>query len=192
MTATNLPARAKAILLTPATEWPVIAGEPATTQGLYLGYIVPLSAIPPVAGFVSLSVLGIAVPGIGAARVGIGAGLANMVVGYVVGLIGIFLLALLVDFLAPRFGGQSDRMQALKTVTYSCTAGWVASIGQLVPWIGGFIALAGGIYSVYLLYLGLPLTMTCPKEKSAIYTGVAVLAAILIGVALSSLSGVIH
>jgi len=34
--------------------------------------------------------------------------------------------------------------------------------------------------------------MKCPKEKSAIYTGVAVLAAILIGVALSSLSGVIH
>jgi hypothetical protein len=113
------------------------------------------------------------------------------VVSYLVGLIAIYVLALLVDFLAPRFGGQSDRTQALKTVTYSCTAAWVAGVGQLLPWIGGFIALAGAIYSVYLLYLGLPVTMKCPKEKSAAYTAVSVVAAVLIGAALSLLSGVI-
>jgi hypothetical protein len=43
------------------------------------------------------------------------------------------------------------------------------------------IVLAGGIYSIYLLYLGLPHTMKCPPEKAAGYTAVAVIIAIVLG-----------
>lgn len=35
----KLIARVKAILFTPKTEWPVIAGEPATIADLYKNYI---------------------------------------------------------------------------------------------------------------------------------------------------------
>ena len=190
MATTGLLARVRSILTTPTTEWPAIAGESATTQGLYLRYIAPLSAIPPVTEFLRGSVLGIGIPGVATARVDIGAGLANMVVSYLVGLIAIYVLALSVDFLAPRFGGESDRLQALKTVAYSCTAAWAASVGQLLPWIGGFVALAGGIYSIYLLYLGLPAVMKCPKVKATGYTVAAVVAAVLVGILLSALSGI--
>ena len=41
--------RVKNILLTPRTEWSAIAGETATVQGLYTGYIMILAAIGPVA-----------------------------------------------------------------------------------------------------------------------------------------------
>ena len=41
--------RLKNILLTPKTEWPVIAGETATVQSLYVGYIMILAAIGPIA-----------------------------------------------------------------------------------------------------------------------------------------------
>ena len=47
----KLIARVKGILLTPKTEWPLIAGEPATVGDLYKGYIVWLAAIPPLVGF---------------------------------------------------------------------------------------------------------------------------------------------
>ncbi len=47
-------------------------------------------------------------------------------------------------------------MQALKLAAYAFTAAWVAGVAQVVPWIGALIALAGGIYSIYLFYLGLP------------------------------------
>ena len=45
--------RVKAILLTPTTEWPVIAAEPETTSGLYTKYIMILAAIGPIAMFLS-------------------------------------------------------------------------------------------------------------------------------------------
>ena len=47
--------RVKAILLTPKTEWPVIAGEPAATADLYKNYIILLAAIPAVIAYNKLS-----------------------------------------------------------------------------------------------------------------------------------------
>lgn len=173
-------ARAKAILLTPRTEWPVIATETDSIAGLYSGYIVVMAAIPAVAGFISSSLVGISVPFLGSYRVGIGTGVTLAVVHYVLSLVGIFVVTLIVEALAPTFGGQKDRVQALKAVAYSYTASWVASIIGIIPGLRLLAALAGLFYGLYLLYLGLPATMKCPQEKSTGYTVVTVIAAIVV------------
>jgi len=181
--------RVKAILTSPASEWPVIAEEPATTYDLYLNYILILTAVPALCGFLKMSVIGMHVPFMGTFHVGIGAGLKGMLVGYALTLIGVYLMALLVNALAPTFGGQKNQVQALKSVAYAYTASWVAGIGQLLPWIGLLVMLAGGIYSIYLLYLGLLHTMKCPPEKSKAYTAVTILIAILISWTVAFVAG---
>src|SRR3546814_72192 len=70
--------------------------------------------------------------------------------------------------------------QALKTVAYAWTASWVAGIAVIVPWLGWLIAVAGAVYAIYLLYLGLPHTMKCPPEKAGGYTAVSVIIAIVL------------
>src|SRR5690606_37463448 len=82
--------------------------------------------------------------------------------------------------LAPTFGGQKDRTQALKSVAYSYTAAWVAGIALIVPALGWLVAQAGAIYGIYLLYLGLPHTMKCPPDQAAGYTAVSIIAAIML------------
>lgn len=67
----KLIARARAILFTPKTEWPVIAGESTTAADLYQGYIVLLAAIPAVFSFLKLSVIGVSLPFAGTIRVGV-------------------------------------------------------------------------------------------------------------------------
>ena len=185
----KLIARVKAILTSPASEWSVIAEEPATTYDLYLKYILVLAAVPAVCGFIKMSFLGIHIPIMGTMHVGIGAGIKGMIVGYALTLLGVYLMALLINALAPTFDGQKDPVQALKTVAYAYTASWVAGIGQLLPWIGILVTLAGGIYSIYLLYLGLPHTMKCPREKSKAYTAVTILIAILISWTVAFVAG---
>ena len=144
--------RAKNILITPKTEWPVIAAEPATTSGLFTGYVMILAALPVVAGFIKGSLIGTSIPFTGATvRVGIGIGLVGAVVQYGLSLLAVYVLSLVIDALAPSFGAQKDRIQALKTVAYTYTASWIAGLAMLLPWVGVLIALAGGIYSVYLL-----------------------------------------
>jgi hypothetical protein len=176
----KLVARAKAILTTPRSEWPVIAAEPATVADLYKNYIVVLAAIPAVAGFIKGSVIGYGAFGVNY-RVPFGTGITSMVIGYALALALVYVVALIVDALAPNFGGQKNPVQALKTIAYSYTASWVAGLGLIVPGIGWLIAIAGAVYGIYLLYLGLSHTMKAPPEKAGGYTAVTVIIAIVLG-----------
>lgn len=182
-------ARVKAILLTPKTEWPVIAGEPETVGNLYRNYIIVLAAIPAVMGFIKYSLIGASMPFVGTFRIGIAAGLSQMIVTFVLSLIGVYVVALIVDALAPSFDGQKDPIQALKVVAYSYTASWIAGIALILPLsLASLVAIAGAIYSIYLLYLGLPQLMKCPQEKSAGYTAVSIIAAIVLAFVIGMIS----
>jgi len=182
MDTTKLLDRVKGILLNPDTEWGVIAKETTTVADLYKNYILILAAIPALFGFIKGSLIGFDVPLLGNYRVGMGAGLAGMVVGYVLSLIQIYVLALVIDALATTFGGQKNLLQALKTVGYAFTAAFVAGIGQIVPWLAPLIAIAGVVYSIYLLKIGLPQTMGCPPQRAVAYTAVSIIAAIILSV----------
>lgn len=185
----KLIARAKAMLLTPKTEWPVVAGEPTTVADLYKGYIVALAAIPAICTFLQMSVIGTNLWLTGRMRIGVGAGLSSAILTYVLTLVTVYVMALIIDALAPTFSAQKDRVQALKTVAYAYTASWVAGIGYLLPGLGFLLALAGGIYSIYLLYLGLPHTMKCPPDKAAGYTAVSIIVAIVLSILVGAIVG---
>lgn len=190
----KLIARAKAIVTQPKTEWPVIAGEPATVSDLYKNYIILLAAAPVIASFIKGSLIGTTIPFAGTVRTPIGAGLLTMVLSYALALASVFVMALIVDALAPTFSAQKDRTQAVKTIAYSSTAAWVAGIAVIVPAIGWLVALAGAIYSIYLLYVGLPHTMKAPQEKAAGYTAVTIIIAIIlyfiVGAVIGTVAGV--
>lgn len=193
MASVSLVNRVKNILLVPRDEWPVIARESASVASLYKSYILLVSAVPAVAAFIKVSVIGTGMPFSEALfRVGIGAGIANAIFQYGIGLVSAYLLALIINALAPRFGGTKDRVQALKTVAYAYTASWIAGAGIVLPWLGWLVSLAGGMYAVYLLYLAMPVTMRCPDDKAMAYTlttvACAVVMSIVIGVVSVSVS----
>jgi hypothetical protein len=92
----------------------------------------------------------------------------------------VYVVALIIEAQAPNFAGQPDRVQALKAAGYSFTASWIAGLAQVLPGLYGLFALAGAIYSAYLLYLGLPGTMKVSSERAGAYTAVTVVVALLL------------
>jgi hypothetical protein len=180
--------RVRLLLTSPRTEWPVIAAEPATVGGLYTGYVMILAAIPAICSFLKFTFVGFDPLGLGAYRTGVGAGISSAVLGYVLSLVSVFVVALIIDALAPTFGGQKDRTQALKTSAYAYTAAWVAGVGILVPWFSFLILIAGAIYSIYLLYLGLPHTMKAPADKAGGYTAVTVVIAFILNLIVGAIT----
>lgn len=170
--------RTKKILLSPKQEWNVIEGEPTSMSGVYTGYIVPLAAIGPIASIIGMSIFGISLPFAGTYRVPIGIAVRQGIAQYVMALIGVFVLTLIIEALAPAFGGQKSRLQALKVAAYSSTAAWVVGIVGLIPALGILGLL--GLYSLYLLYLGLPKLMKVPQEKAMGYTVVVIVCAVVL------------
>lgn len=170
--------RVKNILLQPKQEWEVISGESTTTADLYKNYIVLLAAIGPVASVIGMSVIGVSLPFMGTFRVPIVTSIVSAAVHYILGLVGVYILAMIIDYLAPTFSGQKNMDQALKLAAYSYTAGWLAGIFVIIPMLG--ILSIVGLYSIYLLHTGIPALMKAPQEKSLGYTVAVVIAAIVI------------
>lgn len=171
--------RVKRILLSPQPEWEVIDGESTNPGALYTGYIMPLAAIGPIANLIGYSVFGMRVPFSGTVyRVPIGSALTSAIVTYVLTLVGVYVLSLIIDALAPTFSGTKSPIQALKVAAYSSTAAWVAGIFALMPGLRMLGIL--GLYSLYLLYLGLPVLMKAPKEKAMGYTVLVVVAEVVL------------
>lgn len=170
--------RVKGILLKPKQEWEVIAGEKTSTADLYKSYVVILAAIGPVAAVIGTSIVGVHLPMVGSWRVPITTAIASAVVQYVLTLVGVYVLAFVIDALAPTFSGQKDMTQALKVAAYSYTPGWLCGIFMIIPALAVLSIL--GLYGLYLLFLGLPALMKSPKEKSMGYTVAVVVAAIVV------------
>ena len=185
--AQSLPGRVKRILLQPRTEWPVIDKEHSTVAGLYAGYIAPLSAIPPLAALIGFSVFGMSLPLMGTYRVPLGAGVTSAIVHYVLGLAGVYVLALIIDALAPTFGGQKSVIQALKVAAYASTASWLVGVVALIPALSILAIL--GLYSLYLIYLGLPVLMKVPRERAFGYTAAVIVCAIVLFVGIGAIAG---
>ncbi|HJR16425.1 MAG TPA: Yip1 family protein [Gemmatimonadales bacterium] len=184
----NLVERVKRILLSPRSEWEVIDAEPTTVADLYTRYIMPLAAIAPIAQLIGYSAFGISVPFGGTYRVPIGSAVTQAIVTYVLTLAGTYVLALIIDALAPTFEGQRSQIQALKLAAYSLTASWVAGIFALVPGLRILVLL--GLYSLYLLYLGIPILMKTPREKAVGYTAVVIIAAIILSLVTGAIAAV--
>lgn len=180
----NLINRAKSILLQPRETWHTIEAEAADVAGLYTRYLMVLAAIPAVCGFIGMSLIGMGAFGV-SIRVPLVAGLANMAVSYVLSLAGVFVLALLVDALAPTFGGQKNPIQALKLAVYASTAALLGGVFTLLPALA-VLGLPAALYSVYLIYTGLPVLMRNPPEKTLAYTAVVLVAAIVMGVVMGA------
>jgi hypothetical protein len=184
----NVFLRAKNILLQPSQEWPAIAAEPADSNALFRQYAAVLAAVGPIAAWLGNSLIGTSVPLFGTIRTPLLAGLVFAVGSYVLALVGVFVAGLIVNALAPTFNGEKNAAQAMKCVVYAYTPAWLAGILHLIPglWI---LVLLASLYSLYLLYLGLPVLMKSPKDKAAGYTVVVVLCAIVLNVVLRAVGG---
>lgn len=176
----SLVTRVRNIITKPEAEWDVIAGESTTIPGLYKNYAMILAAIPAVIGFLAIVLR---------APSAIGYALLTLIGGYILGLLGIAVLAFIVDFLAPKFQGISNQISAFKLAIYSATPAWVAGLFLIIPVIGPILMLVGVVYSLYLFFLGVPKMMKCPKSQAGVFTVVALVVNVVVQLCIRALAG---
>jgi hypothetical protein len=173
----SLVSRVKYILSRPKFEWPVIDAESATVKGLFTRYAMVLAAIPAVATLVGQVVFwhrGPVGPLLGA------------VVSYLLSLLSVYIIGMIIDALAPTFGGTKNPVKAMQVAVYAMTPAWVAGVLNIVPTLGWLAGLLG-LYGFYLLYLGLPVLMKTTADKSLGYTIVVVVVAVILSAIVWSL-----
>jgi hypothetical protein len=176
------------IVLRPRATWPQIAVEPTSFAQLFVGYVMPLAAIQALVSFVRMSLIGIHLPFGTTLRTPIVQGLTSAVVGFGLALVGVVVLAVIVNALAPTFKGTRSLRQALNIAAYAVTPAWLGAVAGLLPALGTVVGLVCGLYAIYLMYLGLPVLMRAPPDKALGYTATVVICSIVLGIVIGALA----
>ena len=160
--------RVNDILLSPRAEWNAIAVEPVSTADLWLGYVLPLALIGPVALAVAQVLFGTSFPLVGVVKAALVTGVAAALLAFAFTLVQVAVLAWAVDAMAHRFGATPDRLAALQVVAYSMTPVWLVGIFYLLPPLGVLWLLAA-LYAFMLCVFGLRTLMHCPPHQALGY-----------------------
>ena len=167
----DLVARAKGLILDPQAEWRAIALEPTGPAFLLARYVAVLAVIPALCGLIGSLILGSPI------LPSILPSILFAAVSYVLTVVAVCAEAVLIDALAPMFGGQRNFSNAFKLAAYFPTAYWFAAIFFAIPMLSVLVLL--GLYSFYLLRVGLPVLMRVPPEQAVACTASAGIGALI-------------
>jgi hypothetical protein len=181
--------RIRSMFLSPKSEWAVIAAEPTSVGRLYASYVAPLAAFAAVMSFIRMSIIGVSLPS-GTIRTPLASGLVSAVVTFVLGLLGLFLVGLVINMLSSTFAGRNNPRQALQTAAYALTPAWLGTALTFLP-LGPLFQLAAGVYGIYVLYLGLPVMMRTPRDRVGGYTVAVVVCTILLGILFGAVGAIL-
>lgn len=182
----NLVERAKGIMFKPAQTWETIKAEETTIKDLFTSYAAILAIIPAAAGFIGMSLVGTSMLGI-RFRIPFLYGIVHAIISYVLTLVGVYVVAFVIDALAPSFGSRKDILSAVKVAVFSFTSAWIGGIFMILP-ILSILTFLASLYGLYLLYTGLPILMETPREKTLGYFVVVIIVSIVVSLIINVLA----
>jgi len=174
--------RVKQILVSPKIEWLTIEAENEPHVKVFTNYVVPLALIPAIAAFIGYGLIGYTVLGV---HVGsISWGIRSAIMQYILMLGGTYVTSFIINALAENFGARKDLNQAFSLVAFAYTPMFIAGICYILPSLS-WIALFAGLYSLYLLYIGLQPMMKVSAEKQTTYFVISLIVLIVVWAVLS-------
>ncbi len=173
----------------PQEEWLEIRSEARANRNRYLSHLLLLAAIPAICAYIGATKVGWQyVPG----QTGLlteQSAMAMACAAYLAMLGATFFIGFFVHWMAHTYGTTPSMRKCIIFAAYNATPMFVAGVLALYPslmlTILGIAAAAS--YSVYLLYLGIPIMMGIPKERGFLFStsvlavGLVVLVSMLAG-----------
>jgi hypothetical protein len=188
--------RLKGMLIAPKAEFAQIAAAGTATSRIYTGFVMPLALLDALIGFIHVSIVGTAEPLTGTVRVPVTGGLLTALLVFAFGLLGICVVAWVIDALAPFFGAVPDRRLASATAAYASTPIWLATVLVPFPTVWAPVEVLAVMYHTWLLYVGLRVLMRAARDRVLGYATTVVLCTILLEIvftmASTALSGGTH
>lgn len=172
----NITDYVKGILLEPKKQWQIIKNESIPISDMITKYAMPLALLPAIAGIIRLSVTGLSL--YAAVRWG--------VLSYALNIGGVFLIAYMLDSIAPSFGSAKNLNASMKTAVFSLTPYWLGGIFAGI-YIVSIISLLSGVYALFLFYLGVGIIKEPPREKIFGYYLVSLLLAIAVFIVINAI-----
>lgn len=157
--------RAKAVLVDPKNIWSTIKSESTTPKELLTGYLGLLLVASAISQFVRSVFIGVSFMGI-SVKSGLVDGFMYSVLNLILTAVGMYVMANIMQRIAPKFDGSTTVDNAFKLVGYGATASILGQILLILPIPGiMLITLVLGIYSLYSTFQGITPMTGVPEAR---------------------------
>lgn len=159
------------IMFNPTSEWERIRAEGGSAIGHYLKFVLILGLLPPIAWYFGSTEIGwtlgerlIKLTPESAAQI--------MVLFYLAIILGIGGLGFMVHWMSETYEANTSTVdKGIAVAAYTCTPMLICGAIGFYPmlWLDILLGCAAAAYTVYLLYIGVPIVMQIPRERGFLF-----------------------
>tara|TARA_R110002072_G_scaffold284396_2_gene448495 strand:+ start:101105 stop:101701 length:597 start_codon:yes stop_codon:yes gene_type:complete len=174
------------MLINPHAEWARIRDRNDSIAGHYLRFLIWIAILPPVAWWYGASQIGWELSG---REIRLTADSAAQIMGlfYITMLVSVAFLGFMIHWMAKTYDARNDDIaHGIGIAAYMCTPMFIVGLTGFFPnlWLDMLLATAASAYTIYLLYIGIPIVYDMPKERGFLFASATVAVGLVLMVTL--------
>ncbi|NVK21234.1 MAG: DUF1282 family protein [Kangiellaceae bacterium] len=160
------------VLYNPIETWPKIEKKNFTITQIYLRFLLIMAAIPPIAAYIGAVYIGWRVGFEEPVKLTWQSALLISVSAYIAILVGMYVFARLVHWMAQTYKSEATVADAFALVSYSCVPLFLVSIFSAYPllWLNTMLTLVAAALAIRILFIGTPVMMKIDQDRGFLFT----------------------
>jgi len=160
------------MLYHPKEEWGLIRQERYSTAHVFVAQISILAAIPAVSMFIGTTQVGWSIAGHDPVKLAVSSALPAALAFYFAMWAGVAFMAYTIRWMEKTYGGSVSLDECMVLTTFTATPMFISGLAGLYPmlWFNVVVGMVAVSYTVYLLYIGVPVIMQIPEDRAFFFS----------------------
>ena len=156
----------------PREEWEAIREERCSIGKCYASNVLILAAIPPICAYIGSTTSGWMIGAGASIKLEPSNALQLALSFYLLLMLAVFIIGKTIHWMAQTFDTKPELSKCIVLAAYIATPLFVSGLSGLLPiiWLNVLFGLLAFSYTVYLLFVGIPIVLKVPEERSFIFS----------------------
>jgi hypothetical protein len=167
---------AMGLLVRPSKQWGKVAQLPAATMTTMILYPCIMALLPAVAWYYGTTRIGWTVGDGDAIKLTAASALAIVILFYLAMITAVAIIGYFIHWMADTYGADSSFAKGIVIAGFTATPLFLAGLTGFYPvlWLDLLLAVVAVCWSVYLLFLGIPIVMDIPEERGFLFSSAVI------------------
>lgn len=181
------------LLWRPERQWRAIHAQQCTIARCYCSHVLILAALPALAGFIGTSQVGWQIGAREVVKLTVASAATIALLSYVTILVAVFSIGWLIHWMGQTYGARQSLSQCVALAAYTATPLFLVGILWAYPvlWFNLLVGLPALAYTVYLLYVGVPIMMNVSAERGFLFASAVLAVGLVTLVAVLAITAVL-
>ena len=156
----------------PHQEWSAIKNENYSMSRVYIAHVALMALIPAISLYIGMTQVGLSLTGDEFMKLTPARAFPLSFAYYLALLAAVGFMSYITFWMEKTFGAEANFERCLTFISFTASPMFFVGLVGLFPviWLNVILVLAAVCYSLYLLFIGVPLFMDIPEERGFIFS----------------------